>query len=204
MWGLTRFINLLRHTNRNLESLHDFVMVWLVVILTLVILISVYILFDARFAYMTPDSKVLEVTWTLIPIVILVSIASPSIYLLCIQDSKIMSPFVTLKVISNQWNWQRESNEVIDHLLDSEKLDELRRYEYPLLLPLGKSFRVMLTRRDVLHSLGIPNLGIKLDSNPGRLNSVVSEADSLGMFSGSCYELCGRGHRAMPIYIISI
>lgn len=151
---------------------------------------------------MLPDSKTLEVTWTLIPILILIRIAAPRIFLLCLQDSKVFSPHVTLKVIRNQWNWQRELVETIDHLLDSDKLDELSSYEYPLLIPFRKSFRIILTRRDVLHSLGIPSLGIKLDSNPGRLNSVVSEANSLGLLSGSCYELCGRGHRAMPIFIL--
>jgi cytochrome c oxidase subunit 2 len=90
----------------------------------------------------------------------------------------------------------------MDHLLDSEKLDELRRYEYPLLMSRNMLLRILLTRRDVLHSLGIPSLGIKLDSAPGRLNSVIVESKRAGLFTGSCYELCGRGHRAMPIFII--
>jgi len=60
----------------------------------------------------------------------------------------------------------------------------------------------MVTRRDVLHSLGVPRFGVKLDSAPGRLNVTTVEAPVVGLITGSCYELCGRGHRAMPIYIL--
>jgi len=150
---------------------------------------------------MEPDSTVLEVTWTIIPIVILVSIAAPRIFLLCKQDSFCYFPSYTLKVLRNQWNWQRESLEVLDHLLDSDKLDELARFYAPAVVPAIESTRVVLTSTDVLHSLGLPAIGVKLDSNPGRLNSTVFEVDSPGLFTGSCYELCGRGHRAMPIFL---
>lgn len=84
------------------------------------------------------------------------------------------------------------------------KLDELRRYENPIVLPFRKVRRILLTRRDVLHSLGIPSLGVKLDSAPGRLNAVLIEPLIIGLLPGSCYELCGRGHRAMPIYLLSL
>jgi heme/copper-type cytochrome/quinol oxidase subunit 2 len=78
-------------------------------------------------------------------------------------------------------------------LLDSEKLDELRRFNRPVLLPFKILMRLLVTRTDVLHSLGIPSLGLKLDSTPGRLNAVVFEANSPGLRQGSCYELCGSG-----------
>jgi len=64
--------------------------------------------------------------------------------------------------------------------------------------------RIIVSRRDVLHSLGFPSLGVKLDSSPGRLNVTTVEASSLGLLVGSCYELCGRGHSAMPIYTLVI
>jgi len=129
---------------------------------------------------------------------ILITIAVPSIHLLCLQDSFTQSPRARIKVIRNQWNWQRESNDSYDHLLDSDMVDWITAYECPLFLKTGTN-RVLLTRTDVLHSLGFPSLGIKLDSAPGRLNSTTMEVLSPGLFVGSCYELCGRGHRVMPI-----
>lgn len=186
-----------------LESLHDFIMVWLLVILILVTFISCKVFISIK-SFLMPDSLILEQTWTLIPIVILLTIAYPRIHLLCTQDAICTNPFYTVKIIRNQWNWQRETLEVLDHLLDSDKLDELRSYDYPFLLPLREVSRIIVSRRDVLHSLGFPGLGVKLDSSPGRLNVTTVETSSLGLLMGSCYELCGRGHRAIPIYTLVI
>jgi len=76
-------------------------------------------------------------------------------------------------------------------------------YESPMITSLG-NIRVLLTSTDVLHSLGIPGLGVKLDSTPGRLNTTVIEIIVPGLFVGSCYELCGRGHSIIPINLLSI
>jgi len=176
-------------------------MVWLTVILFLVMLISSIVFLKPLRAFLELDSTTLEVTWTLIPILILVSIASPSIILLSKQDSFNYGPALTLKVLRSQWSWQREASlEGTDHLLDSEKLDELSNFTSPVIVPVKKLVRVVLTRTDVLHSLGLPRVGVKLDSNPGRLNSSAFSFQRFGLTTGSCYELCGRGHRAMPIF----
>jgi len=185
-----------------LESLHDLIMVWLVAILAVVILVSSIVLSGPITTSLIPDSEILEKTWTLIPILILISIAFPSIHLLCLQDSFIHIPSTRIKIIRNQWNWQRESNTFsYDHLLDSYSLDLIRTYEVPILLK-NSRIRILLTRTDVLHSLGFPSIGVKLDSAPGRLNSTVMEVLRPGLFVGSCYELCGSGHRVMPINVI--
>jgi cytochrome c oxidase subunit II len=85
--------------------------------------------------------------------------------------------------------------------VDSEKLDELTGFDFPLLISNGL-IRFLLTSRDVLHSLGLPSFGVKLDSNPGRLNSTSIDISSKVLLIGSCYELCGAGHRAIPIFIL--
>lgn len=190
--------------NSQLERLHDMITVWLIVVMLMVIFIGGGILLRKRRTNLVLDSALLEVTWTIIPMVILITIAVPRLNILCVQDTILLSPRVRTKMVRNQWNWQREQIDRTDHLLDSEKLDELCRYEYPLLIPGNALLRILLTRRDVLHSLGIPSLGIKLDSAPGRLNSVIVESKSQGLFTGSCYELCGRGHRAIPIFILLV
>lgn len=180
--------------------------VWILVILFLVIFISSLILFKSfNSIYIELESLVLEVTWTIIPVLILITVAFPRVFLLCLQDAILLSPFLSLKIFRRQWNWQREYLDLqSDHLLDREKLDELVRFEYPFVLPINKIIRILLTSRDVLHSLGLPSLGIKLDSNPGRLNSTFIEANRLGLYLGSCYELCGRGHRAIPIFCLIV
>jgi len=150
------------------------------------------------------DSTTLEVTWTIIPIGILLRIASPSIYLLCLQDARNQSPTETIKIIRNQWNWQRETTETVDHLLDSERTELITAYERPILVKTKEDTRVFTIRTDVLHSLGIPSLGVKLDAAPGRIRIVILEVRSPGIFRGSCYELCGRGHRAIPLCVIAI
>lgn len=149
------------------------------------------------------NSLTLEVIWTLIPIFILTGIALPSIYLLLTQDSYYSGPSFTVKLTRNQWNWQREWRETedsVDHLLDEERIEKLGSFSSPVILKINKIIRILLRRSDVLHSLGIPRIGIKLDSNPGRLNCVIVDSSSFGIFQGSCYELCGRGHSAMPVF----
>jgi len=179
-------------------------MVWLVVILILVVFIRYRILKGFK-GVLYPDSQTLEVTWTVIPIFILLRIAFPRIYLLCLQDRRVLSPSNTLKVIRNQWNWQREVNEeVTDHLLDIEVIDILASYEFPVLSFVGVDNRVLTIRTDVLHSLGLPGIGIKLDAAPGRIRSTIFNTSNSGLIVGSCYELCGRGHRAIPINVLSI
>jgi len=179
------------------------IIVWLLVVLVLVVFIS-YKVLDRPRRFIYPDSETLEKTWTIIPILILVRIAFPRIYLLCVQDARNQIPRQTIKVISNQWNWQRETTETVDHLLDSDRVDLVTSYESPLVINRIKDTRILTIRTDVLHSLGIPSLGVKLDASPGRIRIAVLECSFPGVFIGSCYELCGRGHRAMPIHISSL
>lgn len=189
-------------------SLHDIIIVWLSLIISVVVFIFCFVYLASKnkgFTYIRTHSTILEVLWTIIPIFILFRIGVPSILLLTRQDFSLVKPSFTLKLLRNQWNWQRESErELIDHTIDVEKLDELRGFSSPLILKRKRVFRILLTRRDVLHSLGLPSLGIKLDSTPGRLNAVISNGIRLGLVTGSCYELCGRGHSAMPIYILLV
>jgi len=203
LWRRWRFQNLFGFTSRFLERFHDLVIVWLVLILFLVILVSFRVFVRPK-SSISLNSILLEQVWTVIPILVLFSIAFPRIYLLCSQDSIRSFPNRTIKIISNQWNWQREQLNVLDHLLDSEAIDVLASFEYPLALMVGSISRISLVRADVLHSLGLPNLGVKLDATPGRIRVTLLESLYAGKAVGSCYELCGRGHRAIPIHFLII
>jgi len=174
-------------------------MVWLIVITIIVLLVGANRLSNL-FCLQFDGSEVLEKTWTIFPIIILVRIGVPRIWLLCALETVGSKPLTTVKVTSNQWNWQGDTffSEERDHLLDADEIDNLGAFEIPLTLVAGVS-RILVIRTDVLHSLGIPGLGVKLDSVPGRLNSVALDANAPGLFPGSCYELCGRGHRVIPI-----
>lgn len=161
-------------------------------------------LFFSRKGALQLDSLLLEQVWTLIPMLILVRVAYPRLHLLCFQDAFYLSASDTLHVIRRQWSWQRESSgEVMDHLLDQDKLDELASFDVPMVCSFSDMVRLLISRTDVLHSLGLPSIGVKLDSIPGRLNATVVES-SLGLSVGSCYELCGSGHRAIPIFLLSV
>lgn len=129
--------------------------------------------------------------------------AFPSIHLLCIQDSFNSYPRSTVKITRNQWNWQRDRYDVRDHLLDERSFfDLMSSLDIPVLFRNITLNRVLVIRSDVLHSLGIPGLGVKLDSCPGRINGTIFISRH-GLFLGSCYELCGRGHRAIPISFLT-
>lgn len=143
--------------------------------------------------------------WTLIPILVLITIAIPSISLLCKQDSLEQNVDNRVKTISNQWNWESESRkDRISHLTDSEEVVNVSSWDIPAAILRGEISRVLVTRSDVLHSLGVPRAGLKLDSAPGRINCVVIEPDRSGELVGSCYELCGTGHRSIPIHFLVI
>lgn len=83
-------------------------------------------------------------------------------------------------------------------------MDNTGAYEVPMLLQSGAVTRMLIRRTDVLHSIGIPSLGLKLDSIPGRLNRTFVEVNFPGLYTGSCYELCGRGHSVIPINVLAL
>nr|YP_009346452.1 cytochrome c oxidase subunit II [Xiphinema rivesi]AOT84261.1 cytochrome c oxidase subunit II [Xiphinema rivesi] len=201
-WGSGAFQNFGSGIMSFLETLHDLVMIWLVVILMTVFLVGAGVFFFKKNTILSLDSLSLEVIWSCLPMVILASIAFPSLLLLSKQET-ISKPFFTLKMISNQWSWVSEydNNSFYDHLLDFDEIEILSNLETPVFLPSEKVVRVLLSSSDVLHSLGLPGLGVKLDSVPGRMNSTIIDG-SPGMCVGSCFELCGTGHSAMPISFI--
>jgi cytochrome c oxidase subunit 2 len=84
-------------------------------------------------------------------------------------------------------------------LLDTDSIRHISSFEAPVVFKGEGVTRLLLTRNDVLHSLGVPSLGLKLDSIPGRLNRIILKIPSKGFYVGSCYELCGRGHRVIPL-----
>jgi cytochrome c oxidase subunit 2 len=150
----------------------------------------------------------IEVVWTIVPVLILVSIAVPSFRLLFLQLD-IPPADLTVKATGKQWFWSYSYPDA-KFEFDSVMLqDKDRKAEQPRLLsvdnelvvPVNKVVRVLTTGADVIHSFAVPSFGIKIDAVPGRINETWFKAEREGMYYGQCSELCGRDHAFMPIAV---
>ncbi|MBA2636105.1 MAG: cytochrome c oxidase subunit II [Sphingomonas sp.] len=168
----------------------------------------------------TSHNTLVEVLWTVIPVLILVAIAIPSIRLMKAQYSPPPAD-VTIKVIGNQWSWtyQYPDNggfEVISNMLKEAGDPTLQPGERtrtdadgpPLLavderivIPVGKVVKFLVTSNDVIHAFAVPAFWTKIDANPGQINETWAKVDRLGVYFGQCSELCGARHAYMPIAI---
>ncbi len=160
----------------------------------------------------TTHNTTLEVLWTVIPVIILVLIFIPS-YRVMVENDKVLDADMTLKVIGHQWYWSYEypdhGNFTFDaNMVFAEDLEDpskrLMETDNRVVLPVGKKIRLLLTATDVLHSWGVPALGVKLDTVPGRLNETWVEITKPGVYYGFCSELCGVNHSYMPIAIEAV
>ena len=156
----------------------------------------------------TSHNTIVEVIWTVVPILILVVIAVPSFRLLYFQRD-IPEADLTVKAVGYQWYWGYEYPDHGDFAFDSLMLDDAERGDQPRLLatdtamvvPVGKTVRVVVTGADVLHAFAMPAFGLKIDAVPGRLNETWFKAEKTGTYYGQCSELCGIRHAFMPIRI---
>jgi cytochrome c oxidase subunit 2 len=154
----------------------------------------------------------LEVLWTVVPILILVFVAVPSMRLLFFMD-KTQQPDMTLKVVGHQWYWSYEYPDAGGLEFDSNMVpdDELKKGQRRLLevdnrvvLPVDTNIRLILTSDDVIHSWAIPALGVKIDNVPGRINESWVRISRKGTYFGQCSELCGVNHGFMPVAIDAV
>ena len=160
----------------------------------------------------TSHNTLLEVAWTVVPVIILLIIAVPSFRLLYYTD-RVEDADMTLKAIGHQWYWSYEYPDHGDFTFDALMLedDELEEGQPRLLatdeavvLPVGAKIRLLTTADDVIHSWAIPALGVKMDSVPGRVNETWFQINREGTYYGQCSELCGTLHGFMPIMIEAV
>jgi cytochrome c oxidase subunit 2 len=160
----------------------------------------------ARWAHNTT----IEVIWTILPVMILVGISLFSFRLLFAYHD-MPTPDLTVKATGNQWNWGYEYpdqgiSEYISNMLpeDQAKAQGVPfrlAADEPIVVPVGKVVRVLVTASDVIHSFALPAFGLKTDAVPGRVNETWFRAERTGVFYGQCSELCGVDHAFMPIEI---
>jgi cytochrome c oxidase subunit II len=195
-------------------SFHNFllIVITLITVFVLALLIIIMVKFNAKanpVASKTTHNTVLEVLWTVVPVLILVGIAVPSFRLL-FQQLDIPKADVTVKATGKQWYWTYSYPDNGPFEFDSLmlKANELKPGQPRLLavdnemvVPVNKVVRVLTTGADVIHSFAVPSFGIKIDAIPGRLNETWFKATKEGMYYGQCSELCGRDHAFMPIAV---
>jgi cytochrome c oxidase subunit II len=193
----------------NIISFHNLLLVIITVItlFVLALLVIVVVKFNAKanpVPSKTTHNTLIEVAWTLIPVLILVAIAVPSFRLL-FQQLDIPKADLTVKATGKQWYWSYSYPDngkfEFDSLLAQDKQPRLLGVDNEMVVPVNKVIRVQTTGADVIHAFAVPAFGIKIDSIPGRLNETWFKATKVGMYYGQCSELCGKDHAFMPIAV---
>src|SRR6478752_2908118 len=192
-----------------ITSFHN-LLLWLVTIITLFVLalmVIIVVRFNAK-SNPTPSrtthNTFIEIVWTVVPIILLVVIAIPSIRLLNLQ-LEIPKADLTIKATGKQWFWTYSYPDngpfEFDSLMAADKQPRLLAVDNEMVVPVNKVVRVITTAADVIHAFAVPSFGIKIDAVPGRLNETWFKATKTGMFYGQCSELCGKDHAFMPIAV---
>jgi cytochrome c oxidase subunit 2 len=203
----------------SMDEIIDFhnLVLWIIIAITifvLALLLIIIVKFNAK-ANPTPSktthNTLLEVAWTVIPVVILVVIAIPSFRML-FKQLNIPQSDLTIKAVGNQWNWtytypddKIEFTSIMLQDADRQKLSpvppRLLAVDNPVVVPVNKVVRVQVIGSDVIHAFAVPSFGIKIDAIPGRLNETWFKATREGTYYGQCSELCGKDHAFMPIEV---
>lgn len=196
-----------------ITEMHNLLMVIITCIAIFVFCLMAYVIYKFRASKnpvpaTTSHNTLLEVVWTLLPVLILIVIGIPSLKLMFFAN-KLEHADITVKAIGHQWYWSYqypEENVSFDSLMIEDKdikpgQIRLLSVDNPVIVPAGKTVRVIVTSEDVLHSFAIPALGIKKDAVPGRINETWFRIEKEGEYYGQCSELCGVKHGFMPIAI---
>lgn len=204
-------------------DVHNYIMFYLFIIIIFVsfVLVSIIRNYNEKNNKITykyhNHGTLIELIWTITPALILIGIAFPSFKLLYLLD-EVIDPSITVKVLGHQWFWSYEYSDNINENDESLEFDsyiipesdlekgQLRLLEVDnrIIVPTDTHIRFIISSTDVIHSFGVPSLGLKVDAIPGRLNqtSVLIERD--GVYYGQCSELCGVNHSAIPIVIEAV
>nr|YP_009311102.1 cytochrome c oxidase subunit II [Epalzeorhynchos bicolor]BAV69706.1 cytochrome c oxidase subunit II [Epalzeorhynchos bicolor] len=191
---------------------HDHALMIVFLISTLVLYIIVAMVSTKLTNKYILDSQEIEIVWTILPAVILVLIALPSLRILYLMD-EINDPHLTIKAMGHQWYWSYEYTDYENLGFDSYMVPtqdltpgqfRLLETDHRMVVPMESPVRVLVSAEDVLHSWAVPSLGVKMDAVPGRLNQTAFIASRPGVFYGQCSEICGANHSFMPIVVEAV
>ena len=204
-------------TGHTARWLHDKMLLPIITVISIFVLfLMLYVMVRFRQSANPTPSKtshntIIEVIWTVVPVVILLVIAVPSIGLLADQYKPAPKDALTVKVTGYQWYWGYEYPdnaipEYVSNLLPRDKAEAngepyLLAPDNRLVLPVGRPIKLIITGADVIHSFAVPSLWVKMDAVPGRLNEKSFTIEKPGVYYGQCSELCGARHGFMPIAV---
>lgn len=197
-------------------GMHDYILMPVITVISLFVLaLLLYVVVRFRRGANPNPSKtthntMIEVVWTIVPVIILVIIAVPSITLLARQYETPPAEAITVKAVGYQWYWGYEypdhDVEVISNMLEAdEALANGEPFQLAvdnrMVVPAGVPLRIQTTAADVIHAFAVPSLWFKQDAVPGRLNERMLVIEEPGVYYGQCSELCGSRHGYMPIAV---
>nr|ACY09450.1 cytochrome c oxidase subunit II [Macrocentrus camphoraphilus] len=186
---------------------HDFILMILLMILVMILYIFIWFMMNNLMNLIILHNQLLELIWTLIPILILLFMAIPSLSILYNIEESLNSEMM-IKILGHQWYWSYEYSDFLEMSFDSFmiknfNLDNFRLLDVDNRLILPNKFKIcsMVSSMDVIHSWAMPSLGIKVDAIPGRLNQFMMLINRSGLYFGQCSEICGMNHSFMPIVL---
>nr|AFP52636.1 cytochrome c oxidase subunit II [Eretmochelys imbricata]AFP52766.1 cytochrome c oxidase subunit II [Eretmochelys imbricata]AFP52843.1 cytochrome c oxidase subunit II [Eretmochelys imbricata]ATP84806.1 cytochrome c oxidase subunit II [Eretmochelys imbricata] len=191
---------------------HDHTLMIVFLISTLVLYI-ITLMMTTKLTYTnTMNAQEVEMIWTILPAIVLITIALPSLRVLYLMD-EINNPHLTIKAMGHQWYWtyeytDYENLEFDSYMIPTQDLPNghfrLLEVDHRMVMPMESPIRMLISAEDVLHSWAVPSLGVKTDAIPGRLNQATFIITRPGVFFGQCSEICGANHSFMPIVVESV
>nr|YP_010472537.1 cytochrome c oxidase subunit II [Mitrella albuginosa]UVG40722.1 cytochrome c oxidase subunit II [Mitrella albuginosa] len=212
LWGQLGFQDAASPLMEELIFFHDHAMMILIMIISLVGYAALSLMMNKYTCRSLVEGQEIETIWTIVPAIILVFLALPSLRLLYLLD-EVGNCSLTVKSIGHQWYWSYEysdfSNIEFDsYMIPSNELEpgdfRLLEVDHRVVLPTQTDVRVLVTSADVIHSWTVPSLGVKVDAIPGRLNQLGFFIKYPGVFYGQCSEICGANHSFMPIVVEAV
>jgi len=205
-WSTIMFPNANSPIIEQIIFFHDHSIIILVLITILISYIIVNIIFNQLSNRFLLEGQDIETIWTILPAIILIFIALPSLRLLYLIEES-FEPSITIKVIGHQWYWSYEYADfnlrfdsfIIPQNEINNNSFRLLDVDNRLIIPFNINTRFLITAADVIHAWTIPSLGVKVDAVPGRLNQLSTISNRPGLFFGQCSEICGANHRFIPI-----
>nr|YP_009317863.1 cytochrome c oxidase subunit II [Sinotaia quadrata]AOY40890.1 cytochrome c oxidase subunit 2 [Sinotaia quadrata] len=208
-WGQLGFQDAISPMMEELIFFHDHAMMILIMIISFVGYAALSLMMNKLNCRSLVEGQEIETFWTLIPMLILIFLALPSLRLLYLLD-EIDDCSLSVKSMGHQWYWSYEYSDFLNIEFDSYMIQtnnlnlgdfRLLEVDHRVILPTETNIRMLITSGDVIHSWTIPSLGVKVDAIPGRLNQLGFFIKHSGIFYGQCSEICGANHSFMPIVI---
>lgn len=207
-WGIFSLQDALRSTIEQIIYFHDYSMIVIVIIIIVVGYFLGFVSFNKSYSSRIVADHLVERVWTILPIIVLIFLVYPSIYLLYLIDERRVEFLCTLKVIGHQWYWSYKIDGLLnlefDSYIDAERYVRLIDVDNRVVIPSQEYIRALITSRDVIHSWALPSLGVKIDAIPGRLNQFVFIVIINSIVHGQCREICGVNHSFIPIVLESV